>query len=111
MDFCFSQIEGSVLDKVAIDAKVRTGDPFLVDLQVSELRIRLSREQLTLLLDVMNENFAGMGYTPNAIQLPEVDHTLSTGTTLTTTAGRGASFPSTLEKNVVELLGEINLRA
>lgn len=48
---------------------MRSGDPFLADLNISQIRLRLRREQLTLLLDVMNENFAGLGYSPTAVRL------------------------------------------
>lgn len=86
-----------------MDAKLRTGDPFLVDLNISELQLRLSREQLTLLLDILNENFAGLGYTPTAIQLQEA-RLPAVGS-----SGSGRlSDSADVERDIVELLGKMD---
>lgn len=97
LSFLF-QVEGPVLRDVAVDAKLRAGDPFLVDLHASEIRLKLNREQLTLLLDVMNENLAGLGYTPNAIQLRAPSHA--------STDEVATEDDSSIERNVVQLLCE-----
>lgn len=106
VDFSF-QIDSSVLDKVAIDAKVRTGDPFLVDLNISEFRLRLSDKQLTLLLDILNENFAGLGYTPTAIELiRQTPMPLQPPPWSNDSAGRRPSQNMDVGRDVQEILGE-----
>lgn len=58
-----------MLKQVNGKGKVRLGDPLLVDFHFSEFCLSFNREQLTLLIDILNENFAGLGYNPSAIEL------------------------------------------
>jgi hypothetical protein len=41
----------------------------VIDARLSQFHLSLIREQLTLLLDILNENFSGLGYQPNDIEL------------------------------------------
>eukprot|EP01053_Blabericola_migrator_P000228 Blabericola_migrator_1__227@NODE_105_length_14178_cov_154_704486_g93_i0_p1_GENE_NODE_105_length_14178_cov_154_704486_g93_i0NODE_105_length_14178_cov_154_704486_g93_i0_p1_ORF_typecomplete_len3988_score609_25Chorein_N/PF12624_7/8_1e19SHRBD/PF06650_12/1_5e03SHRBD/PF06650_12/2_7e17VPS13/PF16908_5/5_5e13VPS13/PF16908_5/1_1e02VPS13/PF16908_5/2_3e03VPS13/PF16908_5/7_6e03ATG_C/PF09333_11/4e03ATG_C/PF09333_11/5_6e08VPS13_mid_rpt/PF16910_5/4_2e03VPS13_mid_rpt/PF16910_5/0_00034VPS13_mid_rpt/PF16910_5/3_9e0 len=66
-------IEGTMLERVLLNLKVHytAESPVYVDGWTSELSLKLTRPQMSLLLDVMNENLSGGGYQPQPVTITD----------------------------------------
>ncbi|CEL96788.1 unnamed protein product [Vitrella brassicaformis CCMP3155] len=84
---------GKLLEKVDAKLELVTSDPMTISIDFSRFRMKLSRPQLTLLLDIVNENLTGRGYLPQPALTPAAEPPQPPEPTISRSHTTGAPIP------------------